>query len=301
MSRTGIELGIAAYIDNSDSMLDEFSWLYKSWIYSGCWKSSDLIIVHHPALSGAFPQEPGIITVPAVPHSSIDPLFDGYHFINSIACLSGPHVDDILRRYRWILRTDADVFLTENLARLKPTFPIHGRGHYHWTSGFREGMLDFCRRHGINHQHNFGCGASLLIESEQMILFLRRQMFWARRLAEDFGSDSANWGVWPRWYRGVMSMYAAEIVANERSDIYLSSALERILDTESTTSLPMDTMTLHIHAVHGSTVFSKFKYRAGEYRDVMACQLDRKSISGYCLWIVLTPIESIKILAGYPA
>lgn len=301
MNRVGVELGIIIYIDNSEKMLEEFGWLYKSWIYSGCWRTSDIIVVHHPELEGKFPQEPGIITIPMLPYSRTEPLFKDYHFINSIACVSGPHIDPLMLRYRWILRTDADVFLTAHLADLRPTFPVHGRGNYHFRPEFREKMLDFCNRHNVAHWHNFGCGHSLLASSELMVTFLQRQMFWAHRLAEDFGEDKANWGTWPGWYRGVMSMYAAEIAANEDWESYLRFGRQRILDVESGSCMEIDNMVFHIHATHKETLFSKFAYRSGKYQAITPWELDRKRIGDYCLWLVLTPLETIKVLSGYPA
>lgn len=294
------KLGIATYVDNTPNMIEEFGWLYKSWIYSGCWQTSDLIIVHHPDLKNIFPDEPGIVLIPCLPHSQTDPLFHGYHFINSIACLSGPHIDEIFQRYQWILRTDADVFLTHHLVNFEPLYPVHGRGNYHFMSDFREKMLDFCQRHNVAHHHRFGCGSSILLSSEMMVRFLQRQMHWAKKLIEYFGEDRSGWGKWPGWYRSVLSMYAAEIAANERWGDYLQNCRERILDMESNNKGNIDTLTLHIHATPGSTVFSKFGYRNGEYSEIEKETLDVRRVGEYCMWIAMTSPEMIKLQALYP-
>lgn len=299
MSRAEKNIAIITYIDNTAKMREEFDWLYKSWIYSGCWKTSDLIIVHHPALIGQFPLEAGIRPIPLLPHSHTDPLFREYHFINSIACLSGPHIDNLLLRYRWVLRTDADVFLTHHMAHFEPIYPVHGRGNYYLSPEFREKMLDFCQRHQTPHHQRFGCGSSILLHAEQMVVFLQRQMHWARKLAEDFGTDRANWGTWPGWYRSVLSMYAAEIAVNERWGVYLQHGRERILDMESCSEGFIDALTLHIHATPGEAMFSKFAYRAGKYAHLNVDELDRRRIGEYCLWLVMTDVETIKALANY--
>ncbi|WON75696.1 hypothetical protein [Serratia sp. UGAL515B_01] len=293
------QLGIMTYIDNSQRMLEEFSWLYKSWIYSGCWKTSDLIVVHHPALTNQLPREPGIVLISQESFSQHHPQFHDYPYINSIACLSGPHIDYIIQRYQWVLRTDADVFLTRHLANLTPLFPIHGRGNYHLNAKFREKMLDFCRRHGVEHRYSFGCGSSLLLRTELMIPFLQRQIYWCHKLIEEFGTDQANWGVWPEWCRGVLSMYAGEIAANERWDCYLRDSRERILDVESEKSGLIDILTLHIHATQYKVGFSKLRYHAGDYKDIDPETLDRNRIDHYCTWISLTPAKVIKKLSGY--
>ncbi len=250
MDNINKKMGIVTYIDNTENMLQEFTWLYKSWIHSGSWQTSDLIIVHHPAIGGQ-------------------------------------------------LRTDADVFLTPYFANFTPAWPVHGCGGYHLTEDFRQKMLDFCRRQGVNHTQQFGCGHSIILPAELMIAFLQRQVYWCYKLAEDFGSDSANWGAWPGWYRGVLTMYAAEIAANEGWNKYLREGRERILDMNSSSHNHIDALTLHIHSSHYDIHFSKHQYRAGSYAAIDPHSLDIRCIDDYCLWICMTPIDTIKAQAFY--
>lgn len=282
------------YIDNSPRMLEDFSWLYKSWIYSGCWQHSDLIVVHHPDLVDQFPKEPGIILIPYMPVSQPGSIFEDYPFINSIACLSGDHIDSIALGYRYLLRTDADVFITHHLASFQPSFPVHGQGLYHRRGDFRENMVKFCASYGVNHRNHFGCGHSLLAKAEVLVPFLRRQIYWCQRLIEDFGEDQKNWGEWPGWYRGVSTMYAAEIAANENWGDLLRYGRERVLDVQSNLNEPLDAMTFHIHAIHTDQYFSKFKYREGEYAHISLDSLDRDNIAGYCHWLAAASVELVK-------
>lgn len=293
-------LGIMAYIDNSEKMLEEFSWLYKSWIYSGCYHSSDLLIVHHPEVEQFLPKEPGVILIPCLPHATAGTPFEGYHYFNSIGCLSGEHIDDIAAQYPWLLRTDADIFLTPKLADFRPNFPVHGRGRYHIDDDFKEKMLDFCQRHGVKHFGHFGCGSSLMSSSELMIPFLRRQIYWCRQLMDEFGKDPKNWGEWPGWFRGVTTMYAAEIAANENYWNMLYNGYERILDISCSDNYPIDSMTFHIHAVHSSNYFSKFKLRDGAYQSIDPDTLDRSIIPQYCHWLAVASVEQVKQEANYP-
>ena len=55
----GKRMAILTYIDATENMVQEFGWLYRSWIYSGNWRTSDLIVCCHPAAVGALPDEPG--------------------------------------------------------------------------------------------------------------------------------------------------------------------------------------------------------------------------------------------------
>lgn len=291
-------LGIMAYIDNSPVMMEEFSWLYKSWIYSGCWQTSDLIIVHHPDIAAQLPSEPGVILISQPPASQPGTIFEHYPFINSIACLSGEHVDHIALRYHYLLRTDADVFLTPHLAHFRPSFPVHGRGLYYENDAFRENMLIYCARYGVEHRNHFGCGHSLLAPSAVMVPFLRRQIFWCEKLLEDFGESE---GTWPGWFRGVCSMYAAEIAANENWAQLLYKARERVLDVQSNYHEQLDAMVFHIHAIHTDDYFSKFQYCAGAYAHITLDSIDRSTIPGYCHWLAAASVEQVIVesVAGY--
>lgn len=292
-------LGIMTYIDSSKKMLEDFSWLYKSWIYSGCWRTSDLIVVHHPEITEKLPKEAGVVLIPCLPTSHTDPLFKDYHFINSIGCLTGDEVSKVARHYDYLLRTDADVFLTKNLASFKPNFPVHGRGNYYFSDDFKKNMLLFCEKHRVKHHHRFGCGHSIMASSELVIDFLQRQLHWSRVLMQEFGTDPANWGEWPHWCRGVTTMYAAEITANERWGDFLQNGRERILDIESNNEQDIDILTLHIHGVHTTDYFSKFDYRDGKYDYISPDILDKNKINQYCHWICMSSIEDIKAEAGY--
>jgi len=290
-------LGIMTYIDNNPGMIEEFGWLYKSWIYSGNWKTSDLLVVHHPDIAQHLPRnEPGVITIPCAPAAAPGSVFEGYHFINSIACLTGPHIDSLAQSYPFLLRTDADVFLTEHLVDVRPEFPLHGRGLYHRSAGFRRGMIDFCERHGIEHMNHFGCGSSLLARAELVMHMLTRQTYWTEIILKDFGDSP---GTWPGWWRGVASMYAAEIVANEQWVAYLGYARERILDFESFSVAPIDNMTYHIHALPTHDYFSKYNFRAGEYKDIDITTLNRGIVREYCHWIAAADTVMIKEISAY--
>lgn len=292
-------LGIMAYIDNNPNMIQEFGWLYKSWIHSGNWRTSDLIIVHHPEAAPYLPQdEAGVILIPFMPVAVPGSVFEGYPFINSIACLSGPHVEPVARRYSHLLRTDADVFLTRHLTDFRPVSAIHGRGLYHRTAEFREGMLDFCRRHGIVHRNHFGCGHSLLAPTELVLHMVARQTYWTEVVLKDFGD---NPGVWPGWFRGVATMYAAEIVCNEMWVDYLYNGRERVLDFESYGICEIDKMVYHIHAIHTDDYFSKFRYRKGEYSHIDIEELNRNIVREYCHWMAEVDLNWVKAHAGYPA
>lgn len=287
------------YIDNNPAMLEEFQWIYKSWIYSGVWQRSDLIAVCHPEMFSHLPSDdPNVFRIIAEPLSHAGSKWEGYPFINSIGCLTGERVAHLSGKYKWLLRTDADVFLTRNMAHFRPSFPVLGRGRYAENADVWSHMVAFCEAHGVEHKRVFGCGHSIMAESSLVLFFLERQMYWCERLLEHFSHFGQ--GAWPGWFRGVLTMYAGEIAANENYDAFCSHSYQRILDLESYVTEPIDGLTLHIHAIHTDTYFSKHRYRNGEYSHISRKDLDRKRVNQYAHWIVDSPIDEIKRDCSYP-
>ena len=292
-------LGILLYVDNTREMLEDFSWIYKSWIYSGNWRTSDLIVCCNPAVYDHLPNDSGVIKIAKEPVSVPGSKWAQYPFINSIACLSGPHTDALEPRYTHFLRTDADVFLTENLVDFRPNVPVYGRGRYAENAEVRVRIQDFAARHGLDHHGIFNCGHSMLSSSSQVLYFLRDQLLLCDWLYEEFKDDP---GQWPGWCRNVLTMYAAELVANHHWPTFLRLAYHNTLDFE--TCLGSDikaTRVMHIHAIHiFDEYWSKFDYRAGKYKDYDVSRLDRSLVNQYCHWIAETPVDVVKRAVGYP-
>jgi hypothetical protein len=292
------DLGIMLYVDDHPSMYEEFDWIYKSWIHSGNWRTSDLIVVCHPnALTQLPMNDPGVIKIPQMPLSVPGSVWEGYPYINSIACLSGEHTAHLASTYTWLLRTDADVFLTSNLATFRPSFPVFGRAHYGDHPDVWRNIVAFAEKHGLEHHRVFNCGSSLLARSADVLFFLAEQTRLCNLLIEEF-QDSP--GQWPGWSRDVLTMYAAELVANHYYNEYLRHCYMCVLDTESFCVAPIDALTMHIHAVPSHSYFSKWAWRKGDYQDADLSGLDITKINQYCHWIAATPLQQIKQSCTYP-
>jgi hypothetical protein len=306
------KLGILLYIDDSKEMLEDFSWIYKSWIFSKNYFNSDLIAVCHPNVVNNLPSEPGIIKLIQSPYSDIHIEWKNYKFINSIACLCGPEIEMLADKYEYFLRTDADVFLTSHLVNFYPNRPVHGRGLYAnpifstntdgltdltendvWTK-----IIQFANKHGYKHHRVHNCGHSLLAKPEDVLFFLREQLKLTKLLKDEF--DSIGGGKWPGWYGGVITMYAAEIVANHYFERYLRNAHLNILDRESYLAGPIDCLTLHIHAIHTHEYFSKHKFREGKYKDININKIDISKINNYAHYICQSKVSDIKYAVNYP-
>jgi hypothetical protein len=295
MSKT---LGVLLYIDDTPNMLEEFSWIYKSWIYSGNWKTSDLIAVCNPAAYAKLPGDSGVVRIPHEPLSEQPGKWEGDRFINSIGCLVGDHTREIAARYTHFLRSDADVFLTRNLVDFRPSVAVHGRGRYALELEVREKLVEFAKRHSLKHHGVFNCGSSLLAPSGDVLFFLQEQLTVCEWLLGDFRDGP---GEWPGWFRGVITMYAAELVANHYWELFTLFGLQYTLDFESNLRARIDqTNIYHIHAGPVSGHWSKFEYRAGEYAGYDINRLDLNIVHDYCHWIAEARTEDIKRISDYP-
>jgi hypothetical protein len=294
-------LGILVYVDASPVILEDFSWLYKSWIYSGNWRTSDLVAFCHPDVVDRLPRDPGVMVIPKPPVSEPGSPWQDYKFINSIGGLLGH--DAALAGYSHLLRTDADTFLTANLVNLRPDFHIFGRGRYVQNEEVRIKIAEFGARHGLTHRGVFNCGSSMLGPAASVLSFIYRQFEVCHLLIEEFREER---GTWPGWCINTHTMYAAELVANHHFDEYLYNAFLNVLDFESYRDDDIAGGNIfHIHPFHSLMYWSKFVHRepgwpdAG-YPNIDVATLDRTRVNSYCHWIAGTPVDQVKEAAGYP-
>ena len=301
MTESKKTLGILVYVDASPIILEDFSWLVKSWIYSGNWRASDIIAFCHPAVVDRLPRDPGIIVIPKEPVSQPGTVWQDYNYINSIGGVLGHDAE--LARYTHLLRTDADTFVTENLTHVRPNFHVFGRGRYIQNDEIRARIKAFGAGHGLVHRGVFNCGSSILGPAASMLSFLHRQFEVCHLLIDEFREDR---GTWPGWCWNTLTMYAAELVANHHFDDYLYNAFLNVLDFESYRDDVMAASNvLHIHPCHSTAYWSKFVYREAGYPDsfypkIDMAMLDRGRVNSYCHWLAAAPLEAVKQAVSYP-
>lgn len=290
-------LAILTYIDDTPVMVDEFSWLYKSWIYSGNWRNSDIVAVCNPAVISKLPKDDNVTYIPKVPENKPGSRWENYAYINSIKCVIGDHTAYLAAKYSHIIRTDADVFLTSVLSSMRPGFFVYGRGRYVQIPETRKILEEVATKHGIQHQGIFNVGSTILGPSAGVLEFIADQYAMSEILLDEFGD---NQGEWPRWWRGTITMYAGELAANSKYFKFLYGAYLNVLDYESYFNHDIERSRIaHIHAFHNKDYWSKFVYREGGYKDRDNSSLNIKNVSDYCQWITSTPLETIKAVSGY--
>jgi len=279
-------LAITTYTDDNALLQEELWWLFKSWVHTRCFEVSDLICFHHPNVKN-LPSGQGVIHVPLNPYHESNPRWKEHKFINSIQYLTSPEAKELVSKYDYCLRTDNDVFLTKHIKTAKPRLPMFGVGYYVHTQEVAQKLLEVAQKLNIKHYHIHNIGSTILYSAREVIAFSKEQLNISEYLLEN---EFKEQGVWPNWYKGVLTMYAGELTAIKSfaNGMYLGG-----LDCMSMSSDPISSNDLHIHAFHTTQFFSKIRYRAGEYNHIDTRIINTDMINNYCFYLVKTPVEKI--------
>ena len=273
---------IVVYVEGKRELLLQFGCLYTSYrsIQS---KDTDLVVFG--------PKQ----TVELLPDECIkieyDSPYHDYPYLNSISCIASSQSDSILKNYEYILRTDADTFLTPAWNSFYPVHFTTGSGKYAFDSEVSNKLNELSRLFGLNHRgiHNIGTshyGKPLQIKKVCELSLLISEYI----LAAEFNDSE---GSWPGWYRGVTSMYSNEIAINHIID-HLVIEPDK-LDFDSTSDDRIESHP-HIHCWHTNDLFSKFQFAAGHYNQLRMETLNPSIIKDYCTFISLKALIELDIM-----
>ena len=274
-------VAVTTYIDNKKELHNEFWWLYRSWEYSKSNEVSDLVAFYNPLVDlNLLPKnKKGLIYIPLEPLTGKESKWSDYPFINSVYFLTTPEAQDYLKNYIYIMRTDNDCFLTRHFPMLRPRLATFGIGMYAQTPMVVAKLALLCEKWNIVPQFN-NIGSTFMAFADQALAYSQVHLdFCNKLLAEEFLDGP---GEWPNWFKGVLSMYAGNLATNAFFGVNLVMGG---LDCHCMSRDYMCPTDYHIHAWHTYDYFSKFKWRAGEYRGVDFSKLDVWRIADYCLAI----------------
>ena len=270
---------IAVYLDNNDICEEEFTWLYKTWLLYSLENEYDLVVYYNPDAINRVNKFVGIVKIemPPIRMSSV------YKFLNShYFCMdewSGP-----LKEYKYLLKTDCDVFLTENIKGYTPyKFCVGQGGYYQQTETEKfDYIRSISKRIGFVHNNMSLIGASFYGKSDDIIEIVKNQA----KITEYIIHNVINEEEFKRvgFHAGISSMIAGEIAingafANQHVNLY-------ILDSKCWKSTKIGSDIIHIHAWHSYDEWSKHQYFKGEYKDWEVTFEDAfKNAANYCQWI----------------
>lgn len=287
-------VAVVTFVDDNPFLIEEFSWLYKSWIYSGSYRCSDLVVFCHPAAKDKLVQDKNLMYVPMMPLSRTDASWTTYPFVNSVHFLT-TEVASFIEKYEYVLRTDNDTFLTHNFVGLRPRLALFGMGAYVREEVADRKLPELAKKFKLNYCYIRNVGSTIFYKSSRVILYSKHQLALCKLIRDtEFKEDNA--GTWPGWFSGTLTMYAGELAANDIFDygIYLGG-----LDCMSMSSDEIGSNDYHIHAYHTNQYFSKLKWREGSYKDIDRNKLNVDRMNDYCMFIAMMPVKEIAEVAGY--
>ncbi|UJR32604.1 hypothetical protein I4U23_020064 [Adineta vaga] len=218
-----------------------------------------------------------------------------YLYMTSIAFMLTSQYRKATNHYRWILRVDQDALLSPGLffglLRKHPhkLLRMQFGGIGHGTEFTNNRLRLIAKKLGYKHMgiHNL-CSTWLVNPQDSIRIANLTTQIGRYLLQNEFGhhipgiEDLPEIGEWPKWWRGVTSLYAAEIAINH---IYSSTLDHRheasVLDHPSDSQQSLWN-TWHIHCLHNPSYFAKFRHRDDLYRFLRRSQNKRiQVISDY--------------------
>jgi glycosyltransferase involved in cell wall biosynthesis len=281
---------IVCYVDDAAHLVQQLLALRRSWLHAAS-ADTDLVAIGPSAVLAALPHD--LVKIVQQPAAN-DPVWRGFRFVNSLACLNGAGAEQ-LDAYEFLLRTHADTFITPAWNRFHPERFTWGTGSYANDGEIARRIHELAGRYGLTHRGHTNVGPTWYGPTE----VVRRaaaiaEMLIKRLIVDEFAIDP---GAWPGWYRGVAHLYAAEVAVNHCAPDGQRSSL---LDAVSTSRDSIDRLP-HIHSAHTDEIFSKHAFAAGRYRHVKEADLGLETVRDYCLAMSLRSLDDVAHFANADA
>ena len=281
---------IAVYFDDSDKIDIEFSWLWKTWRIYSLDNEYDLVVYYKPSASERLKKYDGIVKFP-MPYIR---MAEKYKFLNSHYFCTDEWSEP-LKKYEYILKTDCDVFLTQNLKSYTPSKIMVGEGGYYSQNDNSkiEYIKKLGRKFGLHHNNMSLIGASFYGEAHSIITMVKNIAGVTEYILKtDYQSrDFIDSG----FDLGVASMIAGEayingVLSNQHLNLYS-------LDSKCWETTKIGSDVLHIHAWHSDIPWSKQAFFRGEYSE---WKVDFEeaflNAANYCQWVASLSFEQVEII-----
>ncbi len=256
------EKAIVVYLDDSSKMQQELSWLYKTWILYSLESEYDLVVYHNPSAKNKLKNFSNIIPVEMSPIR----MSNNYKFLNSHYFCTNPY-NEILKKYKYILKTDCDVFLTKNIKNFTPSSFMVGQGGYYIQSDSSkiEFIKNISKNLKLNYNHMPSIGSSFFGKTDEILPIVSLQSQITEYLLNNYFKNNNKTDELSGFNIGIASMIAGEVAINhvfnnQHVTLYC-------LDSKCWETSKIGNDVLHIHAWHTDQKWSKHQYFNGEYKD----------------------------------
>jgi hypothetical protein len=192
-----------------------------------------------------------------------------------------------IRAYKYVLKTDCDVFLTHHLKQYQPHLLLIGEGQYYDSTQDKYvlHLKELAKKFGWNYRYLTNVGCSMFGTTETVISIFQL----VNSVAEEILKNE--------WFgpfeKGVVSMMATELAVNavcSQQHVVLYA-----LDYKSWKTTRMGSDVLHIHAWHVYEKWSKHCFLNRMYQDWVVQTYDQAcdNAADYCQWIATQSIQDI--------
>ena len=279
-----ISKAIAVYLDDSDKMETEFSWLYKTWIYHDLNREFDLVVYHNPSAEHRLDKFYGIIKVPMPCIRKAQQ----YKFLNSHYFCT-PEWSEPLKKYDYLLKTDCDVFLTHNLQGYEPSKLLVGQGGYCDVLCEKQNAFfqDFSKLLDLEYKNIKQVGASFYGKTTDVLPLVANQALITEFIIKD-AKLLEKYNLHP----GISSMLAGELVLNN----FLTSQhiVLWAIDSKCWETIKIGSDVLHIHAWHTNQRWSKHQFFEGKYDDWVVSESEMyENAANYCNYFSNLTLEQL--------
>jgi hypothetical protein len=169
-------------------------------------------------------------------------------------------------KYTYLMKTDLDTFLTPAFARWLPATFYVGKAGYAFMFDTQQRIHAWSERLGYRHRGIHQLGATWYGPPDLVLVAARIAANVTMVLHAQAFTEGAKDEGWPRWHRGVSSMYAQEIAINA---IVPEAQPTDMMDHPSMDAASINTI-YHIHCWQGDGFFSKAAFQAGWYDNLNA-------------------------------
>ena len=194
-----------------------------------------------------------------------------YGPINSFIMFKRDDIVEITSPYKFLMRTDFDVFITPTLFTWLPNPDFHimvGKGGYCESFNMKR-LKEIAKKLKLRHQGVHCVGSTWYGETDLFIKLSRKTLELTGHIyMNEFDPDMPGLetiplkanpdGEWIRWWRPVSLLYGAELATNDLIDGF-NTKYKGELDTTSCTKQKL-AITPHIHCWHNDCEFQKFKF-----------------------------------------
>ncbi|CAF3630975.1 unnamed protein product [Rotaria socialis] len=302
---TVVHLAVVLSLSKQTSHIAEFYLLYESWRFLHNFSPlSQQIVVDlivfceqpscHQLPSACIPlsYKKKVDMIATCFHEILDEKivqkWNDYLYMTSIEFMLTKEYRKATADYDWILRVDQDAILSPGLliglARKHPRklYPMQFGGIGHGITFTKNRLRNIAKKLGYNHAGIHDLCSTWLVNPKDSVKIANLTTIIGRHiLKNEFGAHVPGIeslpaiGEWPKWWRGVTSLYAAEIAINHIYSSTLGQQHESpAIDTPSFAESSIWNA-WHIHCLHNEDYFSKFKHRDELHKFVGSKQTDR--------------------------